>query len=170
MPHSISLAVSMNLEHSIKEGSHERYPVHLQCFRNIKKIKYPDFQAMTYCIHFISNRIQTTIPIFKKVDISSLKFYMFQFTSNVDFTFQVLALHFIDSSHIFQMYYFVEMSQNFSYYFFFQFLRTVVSSLALSLPLVEILMEMKLITCHVHPTNPMFPTFPVSCQKISSIV
>ena len=25
MPHSISLAASMNLEHSIKEGSHERY-------------------------------------------------------------------------------------------------------------------------------------------------
>ena len=47
MPHSFSLAVSMNLEHSIKEGSHERCPVHLQCFRNIKKIKYPDFQAMT---------------------------------------------------------------------------------------------------------------------------
>ena len=47
MPHSFSLAVSMNLEHSIKEGSHKRYPVHLQCFRNIKKIKYPDFQAMT---------------------------------------------------------------------------------------------------------------------------
>ena len=38
----------MNLEHSIKEGSHERYPVHLQYLRNIKKIKYPDFQAMTY--------------------------------------------------------------------------------------------------------------------------
>ena len=47
MPHSISLAASMNLEHSIKEGSHERYPVHLKCLRNIKKIKYPDFQAMT---------------------------------------------------------------------------------------------------------------------------
>ena len=47
MPHSVSLAVSMNLEHSIKEESHERYPVHLQCLRNIKKIKYPDFQAMT---------------------------------------------------------------------------------------------------------------------------
>ena len=47
MPHSFSLAVSMNLEHSIKEGSHERYLDHLQCFRNIKKIKYPDFQAMT---------------------------------------------------------------------------------------------------------------------------
>ena len=48
MPHSISLATSMNLEHSIKEGSHERYLVHLKCLRNIKKIKYPDFQAMTY--------------------------------------------------------------------------------------------------------------------------
>ena len=48
MPHSFSHAVSMNLEHSIKEGSHERYLDHLQCFRNIKKIKYPDFQAMTY--------------------------------------------------------------------------------------------------------------------------
>ena len=47
MPHSFSHAVSMNLEHCIKEGSHERYPDHLQCFRNIKKIKYPDFQAMT---------------------------------------------------------------------------------------------------------------------------
>ena len=47
MPHSFSYAVSMNLEHSIKEGSHERYPDHFQCFRNIKKIKYPDFQAMT---------------------------------------------------------------------------------------------------------------------------
>ena len=47
MPHSFSYAVSMNLEHSIKEGSHERYPDHLQCFRNIKKIKYPDFQTMT---------------------------------------------------------------------------------------------------------------------------
>ena len=38
----------MNLEHSIKVESHERYLVHLQCLRNIKKIKYPDFQAMTY--------------------------------------------------------------------------------------------------------------------------
>ena len=47
MPHFISLAASMNLEHSIKEESHERYPVHLQCLRNIKKIKYPDFQAVT---------------------------------------------------------------------------------------------------------------------------
>ena len=43
MPLSFSYAISMNLEHSIKEGSHERYPDHLQCFRNIKKIKYPDF-------------------------------------------------------------------------------------------------------------------------------
>ena len=52
MPHSFSYAVSMNLEHSIKEGSHERYPDHFQCFRNIKKIKYPDFQAMTLlCIN-----------------------------------------------------------------------------------------------------------------------
>ena len=47
MPHSISLAASMNLEHSIQVESHDRYPVHLQCLRNIKKIKYPDFQAMT---------------------------------------------------------------------------------------------------------------------------
>ena len=44
----------MNLEHSIKEGSHERYPVHLQCFRNIKKIKYPDFQAMTFASEALS--------------------------------------------------------------------------------------------------------------------
>ena len=37
----------MSLEHSINVQSHERYPVHLKCLRNIKKIKYPDFQAMT---------------------------------------------------------------------------------------------------------------------------
>ena len=54
MPHSFSHAVSMNLEHSIKEGSHERYPVHLQCFRNIKK-KNPDFQAMTVVMQFNVN-------------------------------------------------------------------------------------------------------------------
>ena len=36
------------LEHSIKEESHERYLVHLQCLGNIKKIKYLDFQAMTF--------------------------------------------------------------------------------------------------------------------------
>ena len=47
MPHLIFLAESMNLEYSIKVGSHERYLVHLKCLRNIKKIKYPDFQAMT---------------------------------------------------------------------------------------------------------------------------
>ena len=41
MPHSISLAESMNLEHSIKLGSHERDPVHLKCLRNIKKNKIP---------------------------------------------------------------------------------------------------------------------------------
>ena len=51
MPHSFSYAVSMNLEHSIKEGSHERYPDHFQSFGNIKKIKYPDFQAMTLLRH-----------------------------------------------------------------------------------------------------------------------
>ena len=54
MPHSFSYTVSMNLEHSIKEGSHERYPDHFQCFRNIKKIKYPDFQAMTLLLYFDS--------------------------------------------------------------------------------------------------------------------
>ena len=52
MPHFISLATSMNLEHSIKKESHERYPVHLQCLRNIKKIKYPDFQAMTVVMQY----------------------------------------------------------------------------------------------------------------------
>ena len=54
MPHSFSYAVSMNLEHSIKEGSHERYTDHFQCFRNIKKIKYPDFQGHDICIKFNS--------------------------------------------------------------------------------------------------------------------
>ena len=61
MPHSFSLAVSMNLEHSIKEGSHERYLVHLQCLRNIKKIKYPDFQAMT--VTKIKISLETMIPL-----------------------------------------------------------------------------------------------------------
>ena len=58
MPHSFSYAVSMNLEHSIKEGSHERYPDHFQSFRNIKKIKYPDFQAMT--VRFLPSRADRT--------------------------------------------------------------------------------------------------------------
>ena len=62
MPHSFSLAASMNLEHSIKEESHERYPFHLQCLRNIKKIKYPDFQAMT---HTSYQSTDTTIAIFQ---------------------------------------------------------------------------------------------------------
>ena len=45
MPHSFSYAVSMNLEHSIKEGSHERYTDHFQCFRNIIKNKIPWFSG-----------------------------------------------------------------------------------------------------------------------------
>ena len=53
MPHSISLAASMSLEYSIKVGSHERYLVHLRCLRNIKKIKYPDFQAMTHLFNTV---------------------------------------------------------------------------------------------------------------------
>ena len=60
MPHSFSYAVSMNLEHSIKEESHERYPVHLQCLGNIKKIKYPDFQAMTQ-IKALANHLNLTM-------------------------------------------------------------------------------------------------------------
>ena len=56
MPHLISLAESMNLEHSIKVGNHERYPVHLKCLRNIKKIKCPDFQAMTLATGNIGHR------------------------------------------------------------------------------------------------------------------
>ena len=68
MPHSFSYAVSMNLEHSIKEASHERYPDHLQCFRNIKKIKYPDFQAMT--LHFYKTTTETEQYIDANSDIS----------------------------------------------------------------------------------------------------
>ena len=63
MPHSFSHAVSMNLEHSIKEGSHERYPVHLQCLRNIKKIKYPDFQAMTKILDDEEGNLDTVLCI-----------------------------------------------------------------------------------------------------------
>ena len=62
MPHSFSYAVSMNLEHSIKEGSHERYPDHFQCFRNIKKIKYPDFQAMTNIETYAVSGIAIIVP------------------------------------------------------------------------------------------------------------
>ena len=61
MPHSFSLAVSMNLEHSIKEESHERYPVHLQCLGNIKKKKNPDFQAMT--VTKVKQRGSTSLQI-----------------------------------------------------------------------------------------------------------
>ena len=69
MPHSFSYAVSMNLEHSIKEGSHERYPVHLQCFRNIKKIKYPDFQAMTFVflVIFVLKNMTLLVQVKQKV-------------------------------------------------------------------------------------------------------
>ena len=47
MSHSISHAEPMDQKHSINLCNHERYPVHLKCLRNIQKIKYPDFQAMT---------------------------------------------------------------------------------------------------------------------------
>ena len=47
MFHSISHEEPMDKKHSINLCNHERYLVHLKCLRNIKKIKYPDFQAMT---------------------------------------------------------------------------------------------------------------------------
>ena len=47
MSHSISHAEPVDQKHSINLCNHERYPVHLKCLRNIQKIKYPDFQAMT---------------------------------------------------------------------------------------------------------------------------
>ena len=72
MPHSFSSAESMNLEHSIKEGSHERYPDHLQCFRNIKKIKYPDFQAMT-----VSTPWKIIIPPGNSAQNQSVRFLEF---------------------------------------------------------------------------------------------
>ena len=51
MFHSISHEEPMDQKHSINLCNHERYPVHLKCLRNIQKIKYPDFQAMTYRTH-----------------------------------------------------------------------------------------------------------------------
>ena len=48
MTHSISHAEPMDQKHSINLCNHEGYLVHLKCLRNIQKIKYPDFQAMTY--------------------------------------------------------------------------------------------------------------------------
>ena len=83
MPHSFSYAVSMNLEHSIKEGSHERYPDHLQCFRNIKKIKYPDFQAMTlqtskpYKFTILTSLHLESLPMFKCI-IEKNNFFCFE--------------------------------------------------------------------------------------------
>ena len=47
MCHSIYHVESMDKKHSINLCNHEGYPVHLKYLRNIKKIKYPDFQAMT---------------------------------------------------------------------------------------------------------------------------
>ena len=58
MPHSFSYAVSMNLEHSIKEGSHERYPDHFQCFRNIKKNKIPWFSGHDIYLENVMGDIQ----------------------------------------------------------------------------------------------------------------
>ena len=80
MPHSFSYAVSMNLEHSIKEGSHERYPDHFQCFRNIKKIKYPDFQAMTLTLGLVGGNKLTgssslDLTVFSKLDFLHPKVY-----------------------------------------------------------------------------------------------
>ena len=48
MSHSVSHAEQKNQKHNINLCNHERYPVHLKYLRNIQKIKYPDFQAMTY--------------------------------------------------------------------------------------------------------------------------
>ena len=47
MSHSISHTEPTDQKHSINLCNHERYPVHLKYLRNIQKIKYPDFQAMT---------------------------------------------------------------------------------------------------------------------------
>ena len=47
MSHSVSHAEQRDQKHNINLCNHERYPVHLKYLRNIQKIKYPDFQAMT---------------------------------------------------------------------------------------------------------------------------
>ena len=47
MSHPVSYAEQRDQKHNINLCNHERYPVHLKCLRNIQKIKYPDFQAMT---------------------------------------------------------------------------------------------------------------------------
>ena len=47
MSHSVSHMEQRNQKHSINLCNHERYPGHLKCLKNIQKIKYPDFQAMT---------------------------------------------------------------------------------------------------------------------------
>ena len=48
MSHSVSHTEQRNQKHNINLCNHERYPGHLKCLKNIQKIKYPDFQAMTY--------------------------------------------------------------------------------------------------------------------------
>ena len=47
MSHLVSHTEQRNQKHSINLCNHERYPGHLKCLKNIQKIKYPDFQAMT---------------------------------------------------------------------------------------------------------------------------
>ena len=68
MSHWISHAETMDQKHSINLCNHERYPVHLKCLRNIQKIKYPDFQAMTY-INFQTKSGHLTDPIGEAIDI-----------------------------------------------------------------------------------------------------
>ena len=66
MTHSISHAEPMDQKHSINLCNHERYPVHLKCLRNIQKIKYPEFQAMTEILQKDSETLTAYINRFKK--------------------------------------------------------------------------------------------------------
>ena len=59
MSHSVSHTEQRNQKHSINLCNHERYLGHLKCLRNIQKIKYPDFQAMTVRIQIAFKTIQT---------------------------------------------------------------------------------------------------------------
>ena len=55
MSHLVSHAEQRDQKHNINLCNHERYPVHLKYLRNIQKIKYPDFQAMTLVIYVLKN-------------------------------------------------------------------------------------------------------------------
>ena len=67
MSHSVSHTEQRNQKHSINLCNHERYLGHLKCLRNIQKIKYPDFQAMTPAIERVRRQFPALKEYFRKL-------------------------------------------------------------------------------------------------------